>query len=103
MKKRDLVGMAMMGMALAFLPGCNKATGDEKDSEMKTFYEQLTPDAQAKFNQLDDKHKKAALKINEQACKGEAQCKGHREQAVEEQYKLQMQERGKASSEMKGS
>src|SRR6201995_4432678 len=101
MKKRDIINMALVGASLAFLPGCNKASGDEMDPAMKTFYEQLTPDAQAKFRQLDSEHKKAAMKINDVGCKNDSGCKGHRERAVEEQYKLQEQERGKASDQLK--
>jgi hypothetical protein len=97
MKKKNFSALAMMGISMGLVAGgCQKAQSDEMSPEMRNFYEQLTPDAQKKFKELDDQHKKASMGIlnSQHACRSESACKGMREQAVEEQYQKQM--KGKA-------
>ena len=106
MKKRNLntlnlSALALLGIGMTLCTsGCDKAKADEMSGEMKTFYEQLTPDAQRKFRELDESHKKASMKILELGCKADSACKGHRERAVDEQYRNQMQERSQKNGEL---
>ena len=103
MKKNKLMSLALLGISAVSLVtnGCGKASGDDMTPEMKSFYEQLTPEAQQKFLQLDTEHKKMAVNFANQYCKGESQCGGHREQEVEKLYKQQMQQRQKLNQNMK--
>ena len=103
MKKRNLSRLALLGIGITLLAaGCDTAKGDEMSTDMKTFYEQLTPDAQRKFRELDESHKQAAMKILELGCKADIQCKGHRERAVDVQYQNQLRERGQKNDQMRG-
>lgn len=87
-----------MGISFGLVVGgCRKAEAEQMSPEMKSFYEQLTPDAQQKFLELDAQHKKTAMQIVESYCKSESQCRGHREQAVERQYSHQMQQRSQTN------
>lgn len=88
MKKQKMMMLALIGMLAG---GCSSAQGDSMSSDMQTFYEQLSPDAQQKFMQLDKQHKQMAMDVVQQGCKAAHECKGIREKAVEEQYNAQMQ------------
>lgn len=92
MKKSSLVKLAMLGVSAALLAsGCKRAEGENKSSDAGQFYEKLSPEAKKKFDSLDQEHKMRAMDvINQHGCKGNSDCSGHREQAVEEQYNDQM-------------
>jgi hypothetical protein len=93
MKKFNLALHALIGIKLGLvLSSYNGGQGD-MPPEMRTFYEQLDPDAKAKFQALDPEHKKRAMGIVESYCKAYQECKGHREQSVYEQYNHQMLQR----------
>lgn len=101
MKKRKLITLAMLGISMGLLVGgCEKAEAEQMSPEMKSFYEQLAPNAKKQFLELDAQHKKMAMEIVNQYCKGASQCKGHREQAVQEEYNRQMQERSQIDDRM---
>lgn len=94
MKKCNLVLGALAGINLGLiLSSYNDAAAEQMSPKMQTFYEQLDPAAQQKFDQLDDTHKKRAMGIVDQYCKAVKECKGHREESVDKQYQLQMQEK----------
>lgn len=78
----------LMGLVLSSLNN-----GEAMTPEMNAFYQMLDPDAQQQFQQLDTEHKIRAMGIVEQYCKTVQECKGHREDSVREQYRLQMQKR----------
>jgi hypothetical protein len=106
MHKKKMIALAIMGIGLGVLAIGHAQAQDEKmSSEMKSFYEQLSPDAKKKFLQLDSDHRDAAMQVmQEKSCKGESQCKGTREKAVQEQYEdqfnIQPEQRQKASEKL---
>ena len=102
MKKTKLMSLALLGISTVSLlaNGCAQTTGDEMTPEMKSFYEQLAPEARQKFLQLDTEHKQMAVEFANQYCKGEAQCGGHREEEVEKLYNQQMQQRQNLNQSM---
>ena|ERR1700722_16719835 len=86
MKKRDLMTLAMIGISSGLLiTGCQKG-GDKRSNtaaeEQKTpvdaasFYNMLSPDSKKKFDQLDEKHKAAAVEMYNQKCNGQNMCAG---------------------------
>ena len=103
MKKTKLISLAMIGISMGLMTICYAHGPNEQkmNSEMQSFYQMLTPDAQKKFLELDETHKKAALEIYAEGCKALSDCKGYREQAVEQQYSNQMQQRQKTNEAMK--
>lgn len=92
MKKKSLFASQaalglMMGLVLSSL------NNGDMTPEMKTFYQQLDPVEQQQFLELDTQHKNRAMGIVDQYCKAVQECKGHREESVREQYRLQMQQK----------
>lgn len=88
MKKRDLAKLAMLGISAAMIVGCGNAQGDasgedqpssgqqQQSSDMQSFYNSLSSDAQKKFNQLDAQHKMMAIEMTHQTCNGKNSCAG---------------------------
>lgn len=98
MKKKKLVTLAMLGIGMGILiQGQAQGQIEQMSPDMKKFYEQLAPDAQKKFLELDEPYRKSAMQTTAHYCKGENQCPGHPEQAVEEQYNNQMQQRNQTN------
>lgn len=94
MKKWKLSSLAVIGISMGLMTtGLAQGTNEKMTPQMQAFYEMLAPDAQKKFLELDTEHKKMALQVYHEYCKTMSQCKGHREQAVEEQHAHQMQQR----------
>jgi hypothetical protein len=86
MKKRDLMALAMIGISSGLMvTGCQKGT-DKKSNisaeeqkapvDAASFYNMLSDDAKKKFDQLDEKHKAAALEMYNQSCNGKNSCAG---------------------------
>lgn len=93
MKKFNLAFQALLGIKMGLILSSYNYATEQMSPEMKTFYEQLDPKAQKQFQELDPEHKRKAMGIIEQYCHAMEECKGHREQSVDNQYRLQMQER----------
>jgi hypothetical protein len=90
MKKRDLATLAMLGISAGLIvSGCQKQGGpggnkgqmgykgsaDERmSSDMQSYYNSLSPDAQQKFMQLDAQHKMMAVEMAQQTCSGQNKC-----------------------------
>lgn len=96
MKKRTLAALALMGISLSLFGQNNQPTG----ADQQAFYQMLKPEAQKKFLELDSEHRRAAMEIYQSDCKAENQCRGHREQAVDEQYNNQMLQRRQLNNGM---
>lgn len=138
MKKKDLAILAMLGISTGLLvSGCAKSnkssnlSADEQKAPVDAgkFYNMLSDEGKKKFDQLDDKHKKAAVMMFNQSCKGQNSCAGlggcdtsahecagkndckgqggapikDAISAVKVQYDQQLKERGKASQSMQQS
>lgn len=93
MKKFNLAFRALLGIKMGLILSSYNYASEQMPPEMQTFYEQLDPEAQKKFQELDPQHQRRAMEIIEQYCHAMEECKGHREQSVDKQYKIQMQER----------
>ena len=90
MKKRDLASLAMIGISAGLLvAGCqtkpshppggsrgNTAAAEQMSPDMQSFYNNLSPEAQQKFMQMDAQHRMMAMEMTEQNCKGQNACKG---------------------------
>jgi len=104
MKKKKLATLAIIGISMGILvEGHAQGQIEQMSSDMKKFYEQLAPDTQKKFLELDASHRKSAMQSTAQYCKGENQCPGYPEQAVEEQYNNQTQQRNQTNQGIKNS
>lgn len=91
-KSSKFISKALLGLHLG-LTLSSFDNGQPMSPEMQNFYQQLDPDAKQKFQQLDAEHKSRAMGIIEHYCRSVQECKGHREEAVQEQYLHQMQQR----------
>lgn len=90
MKKKDLATLAMIGISTGLLiggcqqnqkgggGGCSKRASSQqfKNMDMQSFQAALSPEARQKFLALDTEHKKMAMEMAEQGCKGKNACKG---------------------------
>lgn len=91
MKKRDLASLAVIGVTAGMMvSGCQqfqKKTSPKKPQkengnnhqmspEMKSFYANLSPDAQKEFMSLDAHHKMMAMEMAQQKCHGQNSCAG---------------------------
>lgn len=94
MSKSSLALRFLMGIKLGLVLSSYNGSPEAMPPEIRSFYEQLDPEAKRKFQELDPEHKMRAMSIVDHYCKAVHECKGHREQAVAEQYNRQMQERG---------
>lgn len=95
MKKPSTLALkALIGLQLGMVLS-SFASVDHMTPEMQVFYQQLDPEAKQKFQELDTEHKNRAMSIVEQYCRSVQECKGHREEAVQEQYRHQMQQRAR--------
>jgi hypothetical protein len=92
MKKSSLfAAQAALGLLMGLV--LSSLNNGEMTPEMNTFYQQLDPAEQQQFQELDTEHKNRAMGIVEKFCKAVQECKGHREESVREQYRLQMQQK----------
>jgi hypothetical protein len=86
MKKRDLMTLAMIGISSGLMvTGCQKGretksnvSAEEQKAplDQMSFYNMLSDDAKKKFDQLDEKHKAAAVDMYNQKCNGKNSCAG---------------------------
>ncbi len=90
MKKRPLILQALLGIQMGIILSSYSSTPTPISPEMRTFYQQLDPEAQQKFQQLDPEHRRKAMSIVDQYCKAYNECKGGREESVDDQYTQQM-------------
>lgn len=103
MKKKSLGRLALLGISLGSLciSGYNYSAERNMPPDMQAFYEQLSPNGQKKFLQLDDEHRKMAMQISRSgSCHAEQGCHGSREQSVDQQYNHQLQQRRQMNQQM---
>ncbi len=97
MRKKSLLGLAVMGvMASLLFAGCQG--GGMMPKNMQAFYNQLDPETQDKFKQLDEKYRKMAVEIVDRYCREgqqqEQDCKLLRERVIEDMLRNQSMEKG---------
>jgi hypothetical protein len=133
MKKNELLNLAMLGVSVGLLvTGCERRENKPKNptthsaaiqmpADMQAFYSNLSPDAQQKFLQMDNLHRKMSVEMlnhgphGQNSCQGLGGCQGishscaglndckgqggaraltNPNQAVDVQYNNQYQQRG---------
>ncbi len=96
--KANFALKALFGIELGIVLCSYNGSSEPISEEMRTFYEQLDPDAKAKFKSMDTPHRKKAMGIVEHYCKANNECKGHRESEVRKEYIQQQRERLQADA-----
>lgn len=72
--------------------GCTTNANEQMSPEMRSFYEQLSPQAKKQFMELDEAHRNAAVSATHVVCSGSNACGGnYYNDAVQEQYRKQKQ------------
>lgn len=86
-KKRDLVALALLGISAGlFATGCHQQKGNAENQngsammqmnpDMQAFYNSLSADAQKKFMNMDNQHRRMAMEMLNQNGVGQNSCKG---------------------------
>jgi hypothetical protein len=89
MKKNDLLNLAMLGISAGLLmtscerrdnkpqtPSTHSAAIHQMPADIQSFYSQLSPDAQQKFLQMDNLHRKMSVEMLNHGPQGQNSCKG---------------------------
>lgn len=93
MKGRKFAMLALLGINMGLmLNSCQSARAEEEMTpDMRTYYEQLSPQAKRQFNTLDAEHRRAAMSSTYSSCGSPHGCVVSADEAVRKQYEAQNQ------------